>query len=343
MREFKTTIGLPVIFLEEGDDIEEIEHKFFYVIGEKGVYIKKNNRLYNSVKKCTDKELKDVEVVCDLNLKQIPLKFLQGCISYCDEDEQLEDLEDIETGAKVQFTKIPNKTFRQIRQFFADIYKEHKSEVAILLYYNFEAKTWLWSIPEQQVSGASVSYDEAKGVLFVLHDGSVTEECPEQYSKMGSIHSHASMSAFHSATDDGDEFSFDGLHVTIGNFNLAECTYSCRWIVAGESHKTTIVDVIAGEAKEEYPTQIQKLVSKNVAVTRRIGGYGAQFGHQGAQFYQHGSYHGTGHQTPYNQNNRSRSTAISRTTSSTPAVKDKKKYASQVGVTLYHPSTKISR
>jgi hypothetical protein len=36
---------------------------------------------------------------------------------------------------------------------------------------------------------------------------------------IGSIHSHASMSAFHSGVDIKDEIDFDGLHITLGKFN----------------------------------------------------------------------------------------------------------------------------
>jgi hypothetical protein len=58
--------------------------------------------------------------------------------------------------------------------------------------------------PKQRVSGAGIDYDRDSVSL-------------EGYDLIGTIHSHANFSAFHSGTDHDDETSFDGLHITFGH------------------------------------------------------------------------------------------------------------------------------
>jgi hypothetical protein len=139
---------------------------------------------------------------------------------------------------------IPGKMFTHIDRLFAAVFADCRSEVAILLLYNFETKKWCWSLPHQTVAPASADYSEAKGVIYILDDGKRQEELPDGFVKFGSIHSHASMAAFHSGTDDHDEFNFDGVHITLGNYN-SNRSYSQRWIFNGQSFKIKAINDIA--------------------------------------------------------------------------------------------------
>jgi len=78
----------------------------------------------------------------------------------------------------------------------------YKSEAIVLLFYNKEKKTYKVYVPEQEVSAAHCSYKIEKTI--------------KDYMLIGSIHSHASMSAFHSGVDVDDEEKFDGIHITVG-------------------------------------------------------------------------------------------------------------------------------
>lgn len=83
-----------------------------------------------------------------------------------------------------------------------EIYLRFGSEVCLLLHYSKEAGYEL-SVPQQLVGPAFLQYDPTERLLG--------------YRCVGTIHSHAAMSAFHSSIDHDDEIGSDGVHVTIGN------------------------------------------------------------------------------------------------------------------------------
>lgn len=147
--------------------------------------------------------------------------------------------------------KLPESLFRQIEGFFVKVYKEHQSEAVVLLSCDPEAEKWRFDVPVQDVSGAHVKYDAAD--LPALPDG---------FQQFGSIHSHAGMSAFHSGTDDKDETTFNGLHITIGNLDQPVRTYACRWMLSGKAFKAELTDVVDGlplpEPEPAWLAQVHK-------------------------------------------------------------------------------------
>ncbi len=114
-------------------------------------------------------------------------------------------LESVQSMAKMHITKIPGKWMAKVIEFFKAVYTEHRSEAIILLFYNEETKKYKIIPPMQKVAGASCDYD--KGITI------------EGMTMIGTIHSHAQMSAFHSGVDDSDEEHFDGLHITLGDLD----------------------------------------------------------------------------------------------------------------------------
>lgn len=108
------------------------------------------------------------------------------------------------TSAKLHIPKIPTIRFAKIVSFFKEIFNLYKGEAIALIYYNENTKRFKFHIPIQVVSPGSIKY------LTDKIDG---------YNLIGDIHSHGSMSAFHSGVDDHDEKDFDGLHITVGNVN----------------------------------------------------------------------------------------------------------------------------
>jgi len=116
--------------------------------------------------------------------------------------DKISFLEELPSFAKMNIPKIPTKLFANILTFFKEVYKLYKSEAVVLLFYNKSRKSYRIYVPEQEVSGGSVNYK--------------TEKTIKDFNLIGSIHSHASMSAFHSGTDKNDEENFDGIHMTIG-------------------------------------------------------------------------------------------------------------------------------
>lgn len=98
--------------------------------------------------------------------------------------------------------RIPQKLMQQVAGFFAQVYKRSKSEALGYLLYN--GVDWKFHVPQQTATSAHCKLQQP-----IPNQG--------EYKVAGSIHSHGSMSAFHSSTDVKDEAQFDGIHITIGN------------------------------------------------------------------------------------------------------------------------------
>ena len=128
-------------------------------------------------------------------------------------------LQSVQTAARMNIKKIPAKDAQQIINFFKAVYKEHYAEAIVLLFYNLEEKKYKVVCPVQEVSGGAADYSKAITI--------------EGYDMIGTIHSHAGMSAFHSGVDDDDEKSFDGLHITFGNMRDDDISVSASIVANG--------------------------------------------------------------------------------------------------------------
>jgi hypothetical protein len=160
-----------------------------YIIGKNGIFLKKNMGIVNSVTKV----------------------------------DKISILKDVEPFAKINVEKIPRRQFAKVLKFFRDIYKLYHTECGILMYYNMNTKKYLFKVPEQTVSIASLEYKN--------------QETPPNYILLGTIHSHGSMCASHSGVDDSDEKDFDGLHITLGdvdNVNENNFSISCSIVINGQ-------------------------------------------------------------------------------------------------------------
>jgi len=129
----------------------------------------------------------------------------QHNIETCTKIDSIEGLSSLQPYIKWRFPKITKRQFNMVIQFFRKVYTKHKSECMVLIGWDRKKKDIILFAPDsQEVSGASIKYQMTNipGVALI-----------------GSIHSHASMSAFHSGVDIADEMNFDGLHITIGKFS----------------------------------------------------------------------------------------------------------------------------
>jgi len=136
--------------------------------------------------------------------------------------------------------KLPLDLIRKVTAWFKVVYQKYQSEAVGYLYYQAAMGEWQFVPPTQTATGASAKYEEAPRL--------------EGWQVVGTIHSHGSMSAFHSGVDDRDEKFFDGVHVTIGRVDSVP-EYSCSIVVQG---KREIVDpsvLVDGMAPaEEIPS-----------------------------------------------------------------------------------------
>lgn len=136
--------------------------------------------------------------------------------------ENISVLESVETTAKMHIKKMPSILVAKISNFFKSVEEKYQAEAIVLLFYNENTEKYKIHVPSQKVSGASLEYSRSITI--------------EGFIMIGTIHSHSSMSAFHSGIDQGDEKSFDGLHITFGNINSENISISCS--IVSNGHRT---------------------------------------------------------------------------------------------------------
>jgi PRTRC genetic system protein A len=196
-------------------------------------------------------------------------------------------LQSVEMMATMHIKPIPGTLFSQVIKFFNAVYNEYGGEAIVLLFYNEEKRVYKIVPPSQEVSVAGIDYNRAITM--------------EGYIMIGDIHSHANFSAFHSGTDDADEKSFDGLHITIGNNSDEEVSLSASIVSNGQRFIVQPEDYINGitltvdideEVEKKYATvhvwdvTLKKLVPKESNKTYKVRRYDKRYVSSVSEKYQ---------------------------------------------------------
>lgn len=239
--------GMPTYLITAGKAKHtDIPDAYAYVISNSGVGIKRSNALYSGIFKA------------------------DGVFG------------DADMGITYDGTmKLPKALFMEVERLFLEVYRKFATEAIVLLHRADNGK-WAFQIPEQKVSAAAADYTSGNST-YVVEDNLQTylEALPalpagQSWKQLGSIHSHASMSAFHSGTDDKDEFGFDGIHITMGKFNEKR-EYACRLMFGHTAVKREVHEVVDGwEVKDPvvtYPDTVWDLIKKPAVTSCQYGGY----------------------------------------------------------------------
>lgn len=125
-------------------------------------------------------------------------------------------LQHLKPTAELLLPRMDSVTFQRILAFFRRVYHEHGTEAYVELLFNPELG-WNFGIPHQRVSVANVHHSDPLQT--------------QPYNRVGTAHSHGSMSAFHSGTDIDDEKNFDGIHITFGNIDSENFSLSPEVVV----------------------------------------------------------------------------------------------------------------
>jgi PRTRC genetic system protein A len=193
------------IFINDGQQPPP-QDNIYYIIAKNGIFLKKTFDLVHSIIKV----------------------------------DQISILNDITEQARLNVPKIPKIVFSKVINFCKDIYNKYHAEAVILLYYNSKRKWYKLYIPNQQVSGGAVSYQNLKTI--------------PNYQLIGTIHSHGSMSAWHSYVDDRDEQHFDGLHITVGHIDQPMFDISSSIVINGKRFIVDAGEYIDGIIRKSLPT-----------------------------------------------------------------------------------------
>ena len=128
-------------------------------------------------------------------------------------------LEPMAPGIKLTATDLlPADLLLQAVAFFRAVYSRYKSEAVALLAWREAGHTYELVIPHQTVGGGHCDYQ--------------VRDFPAGLIRLGTIHSHAGIEAFHSERDDSDERHEDGFHLTVGNID-GDLTLACSVVVQG--------------------------------------------------------------------------------------------------------------
>ena len=206
--------------------------------------------------------------VCYIVAKEgVFLKKKMGIMESIAPVQNISILESVQSMARMNIKKIPGGQFARVIAFFREVYKEYYGEAIVLLFYDEERRVYKIVPPHQKVTAAACDYN--KGITI------------EGMQMIGTIHSHASMSAFHSGTDDKDEEHFDGLHITIGNMRDEDVSITAsivanghRFVVQPEDYVERLVKTVDIDEVENKPTRRVfkwvngKMVEDTVASTR---------------------------------------------------------------------------
>ena len=114
-------------------------------------------------------------------------------------------------------------------------------------------------IPVQKVTGASVRVDTFDKAIDITTGEVVEQWPPEGWSPVGSSHSHNTMDSFFSGTDDKYELGDPGLHIVVGNIDLAKSEYSVKASITANFRRfmiepSHVVDMAAMDDQEYHPS-----------------------------------------------------------------------------------------
>jgi hypothetical protein len=127
-------------------------------------------------------------------------------------------LEPQETRVRLYAPALPAGLLLRALAFFRAVYSRYRSEAVVLLGWREATGTYELVIPHQTVGGGHCDYQ--------------VKEFPAGLWRVGTIHSHAGVEAFHSERDHHDERHEDGFHLTLGNIDGA-ITLACSVVVQG--------------------------------------------------------------------------------------------------------------
>ena len=155
--------------------------------------------------------------------------------------ENVREFEDIRAEFKMALPKIPAHIFSKVMGFFKSISDELHYEVLVHILYDTEEKEYIIKVPKQRISEASVNSE-------------TDEPYPDRYIHVMDFHSHNTMPAVFSGTDNADEKE-TRLYAVAGRFNRTLPEITVRAGCAGKFIPLNPEDVFEGDFFDSYPEE----------------------------------------------------------------------------------------
>jgi hypothetical protein len=155
-------------------------------------------------------------------------------------------LEDHEESLHLNFPLISESMISKAVGFFQKVYQVYESEAIALLYFSERLNRYALLIPIQEIEFYYSFYGELKPIMGVKYH---TPQNPRGYYRVGTIHSHADLPAFHSYLDMLDEANDDGFHITVGKLNTKIPDFASSFVVNGKRFDLKTKDILEGFQK----------------------------------------------------------------------------------------------
>lgn len=153
--------------------------------------------------------------------------------------ENVREFEDIRAEFKMALPKIPAHIFSKVMGFFKSISDELHYEVLVHILYDTEEKEYIIKVPKQRISEASVNSE-------------TDEPYPDRCIHVMDFHSHNTMPAVFSGTDNADEKE-TRLYAVADRFNQTFPEITVRAGCAGKFITLNPEDVFEGDFFDSYP------------------------------------------------------------------------------------------
>lgn len=138
----------------------------------------------------------------------------------------------LEAGVKLHVPKIPYHFICQIMSFFQAVNKRDRTEASALIFFDPDTQEHFIHIPEQDNSGAGSHFDQD-----VLHHEYRRTKIPVM-----ELHSHSSMGAFWSGTDDANE-TFPQFYMVFGKLDKVP-EYLVRYSTGAAQLATSLFTIV---------------------------------------------------------------------------------------------------
>jgi len=152
-------------------------------------------------------------------------------------------LEPVPIEASIRLPQLSPELSIGALRFFRQVYRIYQTEAELTLHYNSDERVYRLDCPPQEVTTGSVHSD-------------ISHRFPG-FQLVGTFHSHAKMSAFHSTIDHHSEQHFDGLHITYGCLDQPYFTISCSIMVNGQRFYIAPDKTVQGLKPVDYQPQLQ--------------------------------------------------------------------------------------
>ena len=170
--------------------------------------------------------------------------------------ENIRELESITPSFESALPKIPAHIFSKIMGFFKSISDELHYEVLVHILYDTEEKEYIIKVPKQRISHVAVN-SEAE------------EPYPERYIHVVDFHSHNTMPAVFSETDNDDEKE-TRLYAVAGRFDRTFPEITVRAGCAGKFIYLPPEEVFEGNFFGDFPKEWKENIRFAEETPRRI-------------------------------------------------------------------------